>query len=164
MFDKIQSRSGGVAKQRVCDGMVQMEARSPVGQILGIKVWVYREPEAAELHKDRNGPVPLQVIHGQHNIDKVSTWFFYCSSILAMCFPSGGLFYEGNNRLQFSLTAKPRGQLTIGSWISVRSSRYEARGKFGEHERCVRVARGVAESNSSFLKVLYKLPACFISL
>ena len=31
------------------------------------------------------------------------------------------------------------------------SSRYEARGKFGEHERCVRVARGVAESNSSFL-------------
>ena len=27
---------------------------------------------------------------------------------------------------------------------SVRSSRYEAREKFGEHERCVRVARGVA--------------------
>ena len=41
--------------------------------------------------------------------------------------------------------------LTIGSYVSVRSSRYEARGKFGEHERCVRVARGVAESNSSFL-------------
>ena len=37
--------------------------------------------------------------------------------------------------------------LTIGSYVSVRSSRYEARGKFGEHERCVRVARGVAESN-----------------
>ena len=34
-------------------------------------------------------------------------------------------------------------QLTIGSYVSVRSSRYEARGKFGEHERCVRVARGV---------------------
>ena len=33
--------------------------------------------------------------------------------------------------------------LTIGSCVSVRSSRYEARGKFGEHERCVRVARGV---------------------
>ena len=42
-------------------------------------------------------------------------------------------------------------QLKIGSYVSVRSSRYEARGKFGEHERCVRVARGVAESNSSFL-------------
>ena len=27
----------------------------------------------------------------------------------------------------------------------------DARGKFGEHEKCVRVARGVAESNSSFL-------------
>ena len=25
----------------------------------------------------------------------------------------------------------------------MRLSRYEARGKFGEHERCVRVARGV---------------------
>ena len=33
----------------------------------------------------------------------------------------------------------------------MRSSRYEARGKFGEHERCVRVARGVASRNSSFL-------------
>ena len=34
---------------------------------------------------------------------------------------------------------------------AVRALRYEARGKFGEHERCVRVARGVAESDSSFL-------------
>ena len=42
-------------------------------------------------------------------------------------------------------------QLTIDSYVSVCSSSYEARGKFGEHERCVRVARGVAESNSSFL-------------
>ena len=39
-------------------------------------------------------------------------------------------------------------QLTIGSCVGVRSSRYEAHGKFGEHERCVRVAKGVAESNS----------------
>ena len=29
--------------------------------------------------------------------------------------------------------------LTIGSYVNVRSSKYEARGKFGEHERCVRV-------------------------
>ena len=43
---------------------------------------------------------------------------------------------------------------TIGSYVSMRSSRYEARRKFGEHERCVRVARGVAESNSSFLSAL----------
>ena len=36
-------------------------------------------------------------------------------------------------------------QSTIDSYVSVRSSSYEARGKFGEHERCVIVARGVAE-------------------
>ena len=30
----------------------------------------------------------------------------------------------------------------------------DARGKFGEHERSVRVARGAAESNSSFLSAL----------
>ena len=30
----------------------------------------------------------------------------------------------------------------------------DALGKFGEHEKCVRVARGAAESNSSFLSAL----------
>ena len=30
----------------------------------------------------------------------------------------------------------------------------DARGKFGVHEKCVRVARGAAESNSSFLSAL----------
>ena len=39
-------------------------------------------------------------------------------------------------------------QLTIGSYVSVRSSRYEARGKFREHERCVRVALGYASMNT----------------
>ena len=34
------------------------------------------------------------------------------------------------------------------------SSYMDARGKFEEHERCVRVARGTAESNSSFLSAL----------
>ena len=43
---------------------------------------------------------------------------------------------------------------TIASNVSMCSSRYEACGKFGEHERCVRVARGVAESNSGFLSAL----------
>ena len=42
------------------------------------------------------------------------------------------------------------------------SSRFEARGKFGEHERCIRVARGIAESNSSFLSAL-QTSKCFIS-
>ena len=42
--------------------------------------------------------------------------------------------------------------------LAVRSSRYEARGKFGEHERCVRVARGVYTVGSTCYKyvVLYK--------
>ena len=44
------------------------------------------------------------------------------------------------------------------------SSRYEARGKFGEHERCVRVARGVAESNFSFLSALQTSQVLHISM
>ena len=38
--------------------------------------------------------------------------------------------------------------------FSVRISSYGARGKFEGHEKCVRVARGAAESNSSFLSAL----------
>ena len=45
-------------------------------------------------------------------------------------------------------------QLTIGSQVSVHLLRYEASGKFGEHKRCIRVARGIAKSNSSFLNAL----------
>ena len=41
-------------------------------------------------------------------------------------------------KLQFSLILPPLYSLTIGSYISERSSRYEACGKFGGHERCVR--------------------------
>ena len=46
----------------------------------------------------------------------------------------------------------------------MRSLRNEARGKFGEHERCVRVARGAAESNSSFLSEPIVLQHLFIYL
>ncbi|XP_020603148.1 uncharacterized protein LOC110042140 isoform X2 [Orbicella faveolata] len=70
MFYKVQSRSGGKAKQRVCDGEVQMEARSPVSQILRIRVWVFRAREAAELQKDGNGPVELKVEYGPQDLDK----------------------------------------------------------------------------------------------
>ena len=64
-----------------------------------------------------------------------------------------------SNFLMFLLSQKfkieyPELKLTVFSYVSVRSSRYETRGKFGEHERCVRVTRGVAESNSSFLSAL----------
>lgn len=71
VFDKVQSRSGGVAKQRVCDGKVYMEACSPVSQILRVRVWVFREPAAADLHRDGNGPVELKVEYGDQDIDKV---------------------------------------------------------------------------------------------
>ena len=54
--------------------------------------------------------------------------------------------------------------LTIGSYVSARSLRYEARGKFGEHERCVRVARAVAESNSSFFCALQVSQVLHISM
>ena len=46
------------------------------------------------------------------------------------------------------------GQLKIGSCVILHSLRYEARRKFGEHKRCIRVSRGIAESNSSFLSAL----------
>ena len=45
-------------------------------------------------------------------------------------------------------------RLTISSCAGVRLSRYWALGKFGEHERGVSVARGVAESNSSHMSAL----------
>ena len=47
-----------------------------------------------------------------------------------------------------------RQYLTISSCVSVRMSRYWACGRFGEHERGVRVARGAAECNSSLLSAL----------
>ena len=53
--------------------------------------------------------------------------------------------------------------LTIDSYISACSSRYEAHGKFGEHERCVRVAQGIAESNSSFFRALQTSQVLHIS-
>ena len=46
----------------------------------------------------------------------------------------------------------------------VRSSRYEACGKFGKHEICVRIAWGVAESNSSFLSALQTSQVLHISM
>ena len=42
-------------------------------------------------------------------------------------------------------------QLTIGSYLACVYRVMNARGKFGEHEKGVRVVRGAAERNSSFL-------------
>ena len=45
-----------------------------------------------------------------------------------------------NNKIGFQdLKLNYNFKVTIGSYISMYSSRYEARGKFGEHERCARV-------------------------
>ena len=44
-----------------------------------------------------------------------------------------------------SCTSTPSPYLTISSCVSVRMSRYRARGKFGEQERGVRVARGLRD-------------------
>ena len=44
--------------------------------------------------------------------------------------------------------------LRIGSCLACVYRVMDARGKFGEHERSVRVARGAAESTSSFLSAL----------
>ncbi|RMX40775.1 hypothetical protein pdam_00021849 [Pocillopora damicornis] len=52
----------------------------------------------------------------------------------------------------------------LGPGTSVCSSRYEAQGKFGEHERYVRVAQGVTESNSSFLSALQTSQVLHISM
>ena len=44
--------------------------------------------------------------------------------------------------------------LRIGSCVACAYRVMDARGKFGEHERSVKVARFVAESNSSFLSAV----------
>ena len=45
-------------------------------------------------------------------------------------------------------------KLRICSCLACRYRVMDARRKFGEHEKCVRVARGGAESNSCFLSAL----------
>ena len=68
-------------------------------------------------------------------------------------------------RLQrFMLSSSHDLCLTIGSYLRVHSSRYEADRKFGEHERCVRVAQGVAENNSNFLSALQTSQVLHISM
>ena len=48
----------------------------------------------------------------------------------------------------------------IGSCLACVYRVMDARGKFGEHERSVRVARGAADSNSSFLSALQTSRPC----
>ena len=48
--------------------------------------------------------------------------------------------------------------VTVTAWEKINRV-MDARGKFGEHERSIRVARGAAESNSSFLSALQSFQA-----
>ena len=70
VFDKRQCRQGGIAKQRIEDGIINVVAWSPV-QIMGICVWVFREEQAAELFGDRNGRVSLPVQYGKLDGERV---------------------------------------------------------------------------------------------
>lgn len=77
VFDKKESRKGGIARQRVDEGEIQMEAWSPVHPIIykGISVWVFREEQAAQLCQDMNGRVSLPVQLGKCDGERVG--FFY---------------------------------------------------------------------------------------
>ena len=74
-------------------------------------------------------------------------------------------FYEGPHIFFLLIIhCSLKDQLTIGSYVSIHSSRYEARGKFGEHKRCIRVVRGVVKRNSSFLSALQTSQVLHISI
>ncbi|XP_028512563.1 uncharacterized protein LOC110231434 [Exaiptasia diaphana] len=71
IFDKFQSRRGGEARMRVLNGNVQMVCKSPV-QIMCIKVFVFREPDAAKLCGDDNGRMELPVKMGNMEVPDCS--------------------------------------------------------------------------------------------
>ena len=52
----------------------------------------------------------------------------------------------------------------IGSCLACVYRVMDARGKFGEHERSVRVARGAAESNSSFNRPFYSCVLSYLAM
>ena len=88
----------------------------------------------------------------------------WCDSMLYICYPfksTLGIWSvkELTDIIRFWYGKLESLKLTIGSYVSVRSSRYKARGKFGEHERCVRVL-----SNSSFLSALQTSQVLHISM
>ena len=74
------------------------------------------------------------------------------------------LVYHIFSSLFEQIDKKNHKKLAIGSYVSMRSSRYEAHRKFGEHKRCVRIARGMAKRNSSFLSALQTSQVLHISM
>ncbi|XP_031553760.1 uncharacterized protein LOC116290796 [Actinia tenebrosa] len=69
VFEKVQSRKGGLAKMRVCNAGVKMVCSSPY-QLLCIKAFVFREKEAAKLHGDENGKVEIPVVMGNMEVQQ----------------------------------------------------------------------------------------------
>ena len=95
------------------------------------------------------------------NSTKVKVQYHLRYRLLATLLESKNL--KTNNR-PIIIQQFPKEQLTIGSYFSVRPLRYEARRKFGEHKRCLRVAQGVAMSNSGFWSALQTSQVLHISM
>ena len=95
------------------------------------------------------------------NSTKVKVQYRLKYKLLATLIESKNL--KTNNR-PIIIPQFPKEQLTIGSYVSVCPSRCEARRKFGEHKRCLRVAQGVAMSNSSFWSALQTSQVLHISM
>ena len=99
--------------------------------------------------------------NGERVRDFLGLFISYCSLVFYILgaffnktiIPLALVGYEmiiANSALRASLAI----YLRIGSCLACVYRVMDARGKFGEHERSVRVARGAAESNSSFLSAL----------
>ena len=74
------------------------------------------------------------------------------------------LVYHIFSSLFEQIDKKIHKKLAIGSYVSMCSSRYAAHRKFGEHERLLRIAQGMAERNSSFLSALQTSQVLHISM
>ena len=74
---------------------------------------------------------------------------------LIASFKNGENYYQQMRRKKIEIKRwVPRDKLRICSCLACVYRVMNARGKFGEHEKCVGVARGVAEISSSFLSAL----------
>ena len=61
VFEKQQSRRHKQARQRIINGKVKFLVRSE-RQVKSVQAWVRREKKAAELEKDTNGLVSIEVV------------------------------------------------------------------------------------------------------
>ena len=122
-------------KERLLWDKITTDSTNPLHELL--------PPQRSRSLRKRGHPYILPRVRTEHHkrcsVNRCLINFMYCNCYSYFC-------------------------LTIDSCLSVRSSRYEACGKFGEHERCVRVARGAAESNCIFLSALQTSQVLHISM